>query len=495
MGLKSKPTSRKQKAKKLSTNKPKVWEVDRTVPEKCSLGQIGEPSSTFEEWYAVLLQIGHDSEGHSPRVPEPWFRVLKFCKNKKDCDESLVRFKESIPGHVLCHRRDTFTLICKNFNDQMNPSYVNNKSNDIVQQFMDEQEYIDNEFVNSRLARLKGNADEAIDEHKQYIRDYQNIGWVKYMRRLRNIPDKVKIVPGMHLEAERMARDLRRGKNVPDILGDARLVTTDEFKEEERKQNNKVNEVQAETNDEAVTATDDDVTEAKHDKDEESDDNDDVDVSDIEEFSDDEDNEFKEPIEEFPLTCQSKGQALYTMSFIVDKGDSMDCLLFFYAYYADDKQAHTHIQDVLDEKVEPLQIQGLDMYKEIYPVRMLWESDAMSSRVKSMVETWGDVEISEKLKQRKEATLEGRDKKRTAVRKQHREQQIVDEINDRLEITTQQQNLLFDVFQPDAVLDICRKDNIEDRHRHTAKLLKHAGKVVRARERARKATEENKTKQ
>lgn len=468
--------------------KPKVWEIDRDAPPPLkSLGQLGPPQNICEEWYAVLLQIGHDSDGHSPRVAEPWFRVLKFCKNAADVNRSRVRFEQNpaIRGHILCHKRDTFTLICREFHLQNDPDYVNNKANRIVLDYIADQQYIDDEFIRSQLARLniEGTPEEAIQEHKTYIQKYQDLGWVKYMRRVRNIPDKVKVIPGMHLESERMARDLRRGKNVPDILGGGNLITDIEVHEIRKAEERARAKLRAKDDpDPPVIASEVGADDSSHPKDSGSDGESIDQDDDLDQFSD-EDNEFEETIEDFPQTCRTTNQTLYSMSFIMDKSDDMDCLLFIHAYYPTEAEAKKHICADLDDRVDPLQIHGLDMYKGIFPVRMLWESDAMSSRVKGMVETWTDVRVSSQMQQKYEATREQRVKKHDAIIKQKREQDVIDQINDRLDINTDQQNLLFSVLDSHAVMDVCRIDDPETRHRATVKLLKRAGKISRARDR------------
>ena len=170
-----------------------------------TLGVVGDSFNASTQFYGALIQIAH--HGQQPTCDEPAFRILRFVKDKADMVKSQKQLQERLPGsgNILFHSRNTFTLICKDLQRQVDPDHVWPAATAIKQQYLDYVKFVDTDFSENRRARRAGQQEDAKARQDAFIDAYNQKGWVNHMRQTHNIGDDVKIVPGMHHEAEKQA--------------------------------------------------------------------------------------------------------------------------------------------------------------------------------------------------------------------------------------------------------------------------------------------------
>ena len=135
---------------------------------------------------------------------------------------------------------------------------------------------------------MNGEQEQAKVLQDQFIKEYQDLGWVKHMRSVHNIREDVEIVPGMR-EAEEQSKRLNER--------DSAACTAPGAKE-------------------AAAA-------------EQESDGDD---------SAGEDDDFPP----FPKALKKKGQRYASISYILDKSDDMECLFFIHGIFGSFEEAiHT----------------------------------------------------------------------------------------------------------------------------------------------------------
>jgi hypothetical protein len=461
------------------------------------LGHLGSAISAYEDWYSALIQIGHDDDGpegnrHSPTCPEPVLRILKICKTSREARDSKIKLQKQLKGHIFEHKKHLvsndnirmpgFTLICKTLKRQCDSDYVWSTKATIEQQFWAHDKYIDDEFVSSMLRRNEGKRDEAIEEHRAYIRRYNKKGWVRFMRGELHIPKSITVIPGMHKEAEVMAKNLRhKGTKPPKILGE------EESDEEEEKLITKKNSSEEKEEVDLGSEEEEEVdlgsgAEEEEEEEEEVDLGSGADEEEEEEVGEKEDEEKakKEEVNlKFPASCRTRGQRYAAISFIMSDAKDMELLLYIHAVYPSKEAAQEDVTNNLDDRLKPLPIDVVDMYALVYPVRMLWEGSAMSERVVGMVETWaGDVRLGETQSKRLKATEGNRELKKDVVRRQNKEQRIIEAINERLDITQDVQDQLFSHFGSDKIKALCAIEDDDARNEKLQRYLKKMHETV-----------------
>ena len=253
---------------------------------------------------------------------------------------------------------------------------------------------------------MEGRQNEAKARQDAYIKDYQNKGWVKFMREMYSIRKDVEIIPGSHTEAE--------------------------------EQSQRLNEA------EKVVAVEDDE-------------------------SDDETEGKDEDFPPFPEASKRPAQKFAAISFIIDDSDDMEVLLFIHAVFGTEQEAKTFTVDQLNDMVYPLPVEVVNMYDWIYPVRMVWENNATSKRVEGLTETCAEILLQETQEQRREAVEHNRRIKEEATKKKEMHQGVQEELCKRLQISDEQFKAILNKpsLGTDAIISVCK---IEDEGRRSTKV-------------------------
>lgn len=165
-----------------------------------SLGVINDSFSPVCKFHGVLLQIAH--KGQSPTCDEPAFRILRIVENKTDMQGALRKLETALSGNILFQEHNQQTLICTTIERQMSAEHVVPKSKALKDAYLAYVKFLDDDFAENRRERREGLQEEARVRHHGYISEYNQKGWVKFMRAQQNIHPEVQIVPGMHTEAE-----------------------------------------------------------------------------------------------------------------------------------------------------------------------------------------------------------------------------------------------------------------------------------------------------
>jgi hypothetical protein len=356
------------------------------------LGVIGSTFLATCQYYGALIQIAH--VGQSPTSDEPAFRILRFLENKQQLSGARALLEKNLPGNILLHLRDTSTLICKDLDRQCSGDYVVPKINQLKTDYLNYVRFLDEDFAANRQARKEGHQDDAKEKHKQYIRVFNNKGWVKFMRKKLDIHPDVDVIPGMHSEAE-AASQVKR-------MAAANAVDTTDAPatDEQASQDTSAPAVDSASNDNNEVAGETGEADA------------------------------------YPDVARKKGQRFAAVSMLVDDTDEMEVLLFIHGVYADAKSARDQVESDLNDALNPLPIDIVDMYEWIFPVRMQWENSTMSKRVVDLEETWSNLQLRNTQLDRFEASQHNRKIKHDVSKKKEMDESVQRQLCERLQLST-----------------------------------------------------------
>jgi hypothetical protein len=400
------------------------------------LGVIGDTFLANCQYYGVLLQIAH--EGQNPTSDEPAFRLLRFLDTKASLNPARALLEKHLghTGNILLHMRDTSTLICKNLDRQTSADYVLPQIDNIKKNFTDYIRFLDEDFASNRQARKEGNQDEAREKHKQYIRVFNNKGWVKYMRKKLNIHPDVDVIPGMHTEAEVASLHKRQEEAAAanTAVENADGAATNDAKEI------------AQTTETPVKETDDE--------------------NEVAEIEAAEGNAY-------PDVARKKGQRFAAVSMIMDDGDDMEVLLFVHGVYADLKSARDQVENDLNDALNPLPIDIIDMYEWVYPVRMNWENNTLSKRVVEMEESWSNMQLSNTQMERFDAVQHNRKLKHDISKKKGMDASVKQQLCERLALTDSEFMQILDTPEQgaDAIIRVVKIEDEAERTQAVRALL------------------------
>lgn len=181
-----------------------------------SLGVLKESFSLSCQFHGVFLQIAH--RGQVPTSDEPAFRLLRFVDKKADMPAALRLLESKLAGsgNILFHTRNQPTLICENLDRQTSADYVLPKIQQIQDDYLQYIRFLDEDFAENRRIRREGLQEEARERQAKYITQYNQKGWIKFMRARQNIHPDVTVVPGMHSEAETQSARLSSAAAPPE---------------------------------------------------------------------------------------------------------------------------------------------------------------------------------------------------------------------------------------------------------------------------------------
>ncbi len=171
-----------------------------------ALGLIKDSFSPACKFHGVFLQIGH--KGQNPVSEQPAFRLLRFVNNKVDVPSASDLLASKLPGNILFQAHNQSTLICRDLERQTSAEYVLNKTAAIKDAYLQYIKFLDEDFAENRKARREGDQEAARTRHHEYMQQYNDKGWVKFMRAQQKIHPDVQVVPGMHAEAEAQSQRL-----------------------------------------------------------------------------------------------------------------------------------------------------------------------------------------------------------------------------------------------------------------------------------------------
>lgn len=413
--------------------------------EPATVEELGKVGSSFHggmRFYGVLIQIGH--VGQSPSCSEPCFRILRFTESKKD----MIRAKKELEaklgntGNILHHMRDEFTLICTDLTRQVDPSYVWPKATQLKSEFLEHIRYIDEDFVSNRRARRTGNQEEAKAKYTEYVKRFNKTGWVKYMRKVHGIRDDVDVVPGMHTEAETQSSELNRRdakaakKAAASVAAAAAVDDADDVAAN-------------------VAAADVDGGDADDAADDDDDDDDSADAgADV----------GADGPPPFPENARKSSQRFAAVSYILDDSDDMEMLLYIHAVFNSEKTAKACVLDELNDKLYPLPVDVVDMYQWIYPIRMTWENNSLSSRVDGLEETCAETLLQDSQAKRREAAEHNRALKEEARKKKKMDAEVQKQLCERLGISAREFTAIIENedMGTTSIIQLCKiEDDVE----------------------------------
>ena len=360
------------------------------------LGVIGSTFLANCQYYGALIQIAH--LGQSPISEEPAFRILRFLENKQQLSAARSLLEKHLPGNILLHLRDTSTLICKDLERQCSSDYVVPKIVDMKTEYLKYIRFLDEDFAANRQARKDGLQDDAKEKHKQYIRVFNNKGWVKFMRQKLNIHPDVDVIPGMHMEAE-AASQVKRMTATAEVDTAASPVEVGPVE---------VSSVNTEA----------------------------AGKEPVPEEQEPEQPADNEGADAYPDVARKKGQRYAAVTMLVDDTDEMEVLLFIHGVYADIKGARDQVESDLNDALTPLPIDIVDMYEWIYPVRMQWENSTMSKRVVDLEETWSNLQLRNTQLDRFDASQHNRKIKHDVSKKKEMDESVQKQLCERLQLST-----------------------------------------------------------
>lgn len=428
-----------------------------------ALGIIGPTFGINTNFHGTLIQIAH--QGQAPTSNEPGFRLLRFANTHREMLIAKRMLLQKIPntGNILYQKKDAATLICKDLERQQNAEYILPKITALKQSYLDYIQFTDKDYAENRRLRREGDQEKAKEQSDKYITTYNTKGWVKFMRKEHNIHPDVVIIPGMHAEAEVQSQHLRTTKKDSSELTLAEKPSPESLPVEPA--------VAPTTKPSIKTEVDLKPKEGKGKA-----------LEDIEEEEEDNIDDVPDEVEEpdFPAGAKAKGQRYAAVSTIVDDSEDMEVLLFIHAFYPDAKSAKAHVSNELNNILHPLPVDVVDMYEWIFPVRMLWDNSKLSTRVTDLEETWTDLKLKEKQEDRERATHESRALKQEALKKKEMDLAVVQQLCERLNITAPQVTTIMDDPQlgAEAVIQVCKIENTDERHQQAAALLQKVATVV-----------------
>jgi hypothetical protein len=178
-----------------------------------ALGLVKDSFSPACKFHGVFLQIAH--KGQNPISEQPAFRLLRFVNNKVDVAPASALLAQHLPGNILFQAHNQSTLICTNLDRQTSAEYVLAKTAAIKEAYLAYIAFLDQDFAENRRARREGDQEAARTRHQEYTQQYNEKGWVKFMRAQQKIHPDVQIIPGMHAEAEAQSQRLAPAEPEP----------------------------------------------------------------------------------------------------------------------------------------------------------------------------------------------------------------------------------------------------------------------------------------
>ncbi|NDD64289.1 MAG: hypothetical protein EBZ36_09970 [Acidobacteria bacterium] len=140
----------------------------------------------------------------------------------------------------------------------------------------------------------------------------------------------------------------------------------------------------------------------------------------------------------FPENARQSGQRFAAVSYILDESDEMEMLLYIHAVFSSEKMAKACVVDELNDKLYPLPVDVVDMYQWIYPLRMTWENNSLSSRVDGLEETCAETMLQDSQAKRREAAEHNRTLKEEARKKKKMDAEVQRQLCERLGISARE---------------------------------------------------------
>lgn len=405
------------------------------------LGIVGPTIKNTLNYKGVYLQMSH-KHNHQPPCNEPAFRLCRFYNSPREGKvlKKVLEKKLQNQGHIFCHKKDGASLILENLND-MN-EHAANEFIKIKTQFVKDVDRVNMEYKLSHKLRSKlgpeNGREKAISLQDEYIKDYNQRGWVKYMRKELNINPDIQIIPNMHYEAETQTEVLHQKKMES---ASSNNNTSDN--------GNKIDQV------------------------EENDDNDDddVDESEIDNFLS------TSNVPDYPSDLKTPKQNFAAISYIVSDDDNLNTLVFIHGVYEDEQTARADVEGILTDKLMPLPVNVVAMYEWIYPVRMNWNNNKLSKGASHLQESWANThgDITKDQMDKYNATMKNRDIKAEAQKRKEMDEEVKIQLCDRLSITPEELDSIFDdkkIGGTNAVLKLATIEDEKERLNKVNSLLK-----------------------
>lgn len=407
--------------------------------------ELGKLPDTFggpSKFHGVFIQIAH--EGQEPKSDEPGFRILRFCDSKQDFQKSRKALSRKLAGtgNILYHTHNGTTLICKDLDRQVDPGHVTARTHELKEQCINFAHFRDEDWVRNRLARRSGKQDEARKMQDEFIDRYNQKGWVKLMRRRLKIAPEVRVVPGMHHEAEEETRKLAEA-----AASAAAAPAAEESEEAKAIRATLEQAVKTIKPPEPAAAA---AAAAADDGDDGDGDGDDG----------DEEDEF-ERAHALPDGVRRRGQLYAAVSFVVEDGDDLETLLFIHGVYASEEAANEHMMSDLNTAMWPMTVNVVNVGEWIQPVQMLWNDSMLSKRVEGLTETNAMMLAQKNQEERAEAIKRSRQLKGEVERKKNKamDESVVKGLCDRLKLSSKQLAAIMDAkdYGTDAVIALCNE--------------------------------------
>lgn len=415
-----------------------------------TLGHVADSYSNATKFHGVFIQIAH--EGQQPASSEPAFRILRFADSLRDKTKSKRTLEKTLvgTGNILYQERNQTTLICKDLERQCSAHHILPLTQQLKQDYLDYVKFRDDDFVANRADRKAGRQEEAKKRQDAYIDKYNQFGWVKYMRKLHKIHPDIKIVPGMHTEAETETKELRR-------------IEIEKAAEAAAEKDASTEEAGGESVSPAAAAA----APAPAAEEEE-------------ELSSEEEEEEEDGIEGSPYPAKAKrsSQKFASISFLVDESDDMEVLIYLHGVYGSMEEAREHVTNELTDSIYPLQIHVVDMYEWIFPLQMLWENSEASKRVEGLEETNARMDVQMTNKERAEAVQSTRRLKDDVKRRKKMNEEVVKGLCAELGLTPAQLDTIMDnpAFGREPVMALCKIADEAERKEKALALLEEASK-------------------
>lgn len=446
-------------------------QVDITPQE---LGKIPSAYGGPSNFHGVFIQIAH--QGQEPKSSEPGFRILRFCQSDADRKKSLKTFAKrglSSTGNILYHVHNSTTLICKNLVRQVNPEHVNRKSHDLKLQCIEFAHFRNEDYLANRIARRAGNQEEARKRQDAFIAKYNERGWVKMMRQRLQIDPSVRVVPGMHNEAEEESKKMRVAEAKSTETSGASAPSDSAASESETVRKTIAEAVKNIKPPQALAAPEP----AKDENDEDE--------------SDDDDEEF-DRAHALPDGVKRRGEIYAAVSFIVEDEDDLETLLFIHGFYATSEAATEHISSDLNTAMYPMDVHVVTVGEWIQPIQMLWNDSALSKRVEGLTETNAMIMAQRTQEDRAEAIKRSRHLKGEVERKKKKAMDagVAQGLCERLKINERQLAGIVDDKDhgTDAVIALCNEKDEEKRAARVHDILLSLG-LLEASDKAVEATD------
>jgi hypothetical protein len=463
---------------------------DKLVPEERSaiitrfekLGQVSDVYSPHRNFTHVLLQVAHQEQ--QVRSVAPAFRIVRFAKNERTrrLATRLIEGKTGIKVGAL--QRNGFALICRRKEDQAEPtaSHTQDKIRQISNHFIEESWLSDMEFMASRYYRsVQGDTGLARKMQDAFIRNYNTRSWVQYMRRRHKVHEDVTVVPGAHREAETQSQQLRakarKEKKKAEIVA--------------RRHTDQPTDKEAEPECDKTEPEDDILTDAQLDAMAEEELLKELDAEDTRDTSPDKDEETGTTDDDMQMTVERIGQnamkelppdllhndqKFATISFLMERGPDMECLVMVHGMYRTLEEAENHLPTV-DRDLSPMQVHVVELGQWIFPLDMLWENSHLSDRVEGLKESSADPRVKINQDGRADAVKSTRKLRGDITRRKEMDERVREQLCERMGMTDEQLMAILDDAQlgTDAVISVCKIENDEQRLEEAQRILNQVG--------------------